>query len=117
MSPMSLNKLDVAWAAGLFEGEGSCFLSLKPKNLAYARMSLSMQDEPIVRKFYEVVGVGRFRGPQPNRWGTAFRWTWYATRWIEVVTVVDLLAPYLGERRLLQMLNSLGNDTRREAFR
>lgn len=49
---------DIAWAAGLFEGEGAICQDKKGR----VRLSLKMTDFDCVRRFAEVVG-GRVYGP------------------------------------------------------
>jgi hypothetical protein len=82
---------DIAWAAGLFEGEGcATHSSGRP------RLQLKMVQEESVRRFGRVVGVGRVGGPygpyDPTR--QPF-FMWYADGDAGRV-VVDLLAPYLS---------------------
>lgn len=55
---MSATREDLAWAAGLFEGEGS--ISLKPKTL---QLQLASTDEDVVRKFCGLIGLGKVYGP------------------------------------------------------
>lgn len=95
--------INVAWAAGLFEGEGTTFLT-KPRmrgQTAYSRqcvVALVMTDEDIVRRFAVVVGVGsvHVRSKRPPR-KTAYQWT--VSDAADVLHVLGLLWPYLGERR------------------
>ena len=50
---------ELAWAAGLFEGEGSFSRSAKGR----VRASLKMVEESSVRRFHDAVGVGKVYGP------------------------------------------------------
>lgn len=49
-----------AWAAGLFDGEGS---------VSHDRMQLKMVDLPTVERFQAAVACGEVYGPYPNRTG------------------------------------------------
>lgn len=88
------NSLDIAWAAGLFEGEGSVFLAPGGK----ARMSLNMTDEDVVKKFHSVVGCGQFRGPYA-RGIHKVRWDWTLSKHGDIERLYDKFKPYLGVRR------------------
>lgn len=55
---------DVAWAAGLFEGEGS--ISIRHKRPI---CQLKMTDGEMVTRFQKVVNCGRVYGPYGNRMG------------------------------------------------
>jgi len=72
--------IDYAWAAGLFDGEGSITIT-NPKDRPNPRiyLTLSMTCEKSVRQFHKIVGVGtvteRFegviKGYKPQwRWST-----------------------------------------------
>jgi hypothetical protein len=89
---------DVAWAAGLFEGEGCITLVHKDKPYNY-RLVLSMSDRDVVERFAGLFG-GKVYKVQPPRfkphWQT--QWAWHATG-IRMREVLVQLAPYFGERR------------------
>jgi hypothetical protein len=91
-------KIDsIAWAAGLFEGEGSCYLTQAGNR--QPRVSLEMTDEDAVRRFQRAIGKGNVRAyssapPRKNRW------QWSVQSKDDVLSVLGLLWPYLGERRL-----------------
>lgn len=94
----------IAWAAGLFEGEGSMFLVKQIRNekeYKYTRMELRMTDQDVVEKFRDVLGVGRIHyknspSLKPN-WKDS--WCWQLTNKEECRQVIDKFWPYLGKRR------------------
>jgi hypothetical protein len=90
---------DVAWAAGLFEGEG-CLHESQRRGRIDISARLTMCDEDIVRRFATVVGFGTVRGPieskRPNHNPT---WEWYTQRRALVFELIALFAPYFGDRR------------------
>lgn len=86
----------VAWAAGLFEGEGSCSISRRNRQ---PRVELAMTDRDAVERFAEIVGCGNVRfyaGVGPRRKDT---WRWSVQGADDVVRVIGMLWPLLGERR------------------
>lgn len=82
-----------AWAAGLFEGEGS----LTPSGNGWAA-KLGTTDEDVIRRFHEVVGCGTVYGPWQRG---AFKpiWQWTCTDKAGLERVAERLGPWLGERR------------------
>lgn len=93
--------IQIAWAAGLFEGEGC--ISSTPKVGTRARnrvLALVMTDRDIVERFHRVVGgVGTFRSRRLTNDKWKDQWEWRCTGWGEIVHVLTLLGPHLGERR------------------
>lgn len=53
---------EIAWAAGLFEGEGTITTSG-----GRPRLALKMTDVEPVQRFAEIVGYGRLYGPYGNK--------------------------------------------------
>jgi hypothetical protein len=96
---------DLAWAAGLFEGEGS----ISPRKTAAPhlwQLALTSTDEDVVRTFCEVIGSGRVYGPYGYVNGTSRRrdhhkpyWRWSVSDQLGIEAVAGLLRPYLFERR------------------
>jgi len=100
------NSRDIAWAAGLYEGEGSISPGLlKRKNrFHYLNCSLSMTDEDMVRKFHGIVKMGHVHGPY-NATGPSAkphykpRWIWQTSKFACVQQLIVLFWPWMGERR------------------
>lgn len=92
---------ELAWAAGLFEGEGCFYLRRATgKRSVHLGACLAMADEEIVRRFSEVVGVGvvaknQRRLQRPHH---SVTWRWQANG-PAVSIVYELLGPWLGTRR------------------
>ncbi len=106
-----LNREELAWAAGFFDGEGST--SLRCKNRGRARkadyimpmLSISQHYSPeCLLRFREAVGgFGTMNGPyryanSPN----ADRWTWAARRHEEAQAVIVRLWPWLSSPKRKQ---------------
>jgi hypothetical protein len=85
-------QLDIAWAAGLFEGEG-CLT--RPK---YPTMQLTTTDRDVVMKFKRVVGCGKVYGPYNRKFKPIYQWVCYDREQIDRLR--RLFAPYMGKRRL-----------------
>lgn len=90
--------IEIIWAAGLFEGEGSICVHTSAGKYVYKRvhLALSTTDEDVVRRFHAAVGLGTINGPYQ---GTNKRyWQWRVTG-TKARVVLERLLPYLGERR------------------
>lgn len=93
---------DIAWAAGLFEGEGSIVCYPIPRRINSIRTSLSLQmsDQDVVRRFGEIVGCGSLLGPyKGQRSGNKDKFLWQAQNFRDCMYVLGQIYPYLGERR------------------
>jgi hypothetical protein len=94
--------IDTAWAAGLYEGEGTCFGHVSGNGYASVRMRIGMTNQEPVRRFAEIVGVGKVHGPyksssrKPN-WSPMFYWQ--ADGYSTCAEVMELLHQHLSERR------------------
>jgi hypothetical protein len=95
----SMGKEDVAWAGGLFEGEGSFAPEVDRRiQKVYLQMALVSTDEDVVRRFHEIVGHGNVYGPIGNGDGHKPYWRW-RTRGQNAIKVGRVLLPHLGSRR------------------
>lgn len=91
---------ELAWAAGLFDGEGSFMLThnSRPDRHPKARATLSMTNETLVRRFAAAVGVGTVTGPE-HRERERPMWRWTANRYEHFERVLALLGPWLGTEK------------------
>lgn len=89
----------LAWAAGLFEGEGSFTLNRGLRPVA----QLAMTDEDTVRRFHRIVGVGNVHGPYEGRAGLGSnskpQWQWAAAALEDVRGLIGSFYPWLSARR------------------
>ena len=85
---------NLAWAAGLFEGEGSIYPPLN-------RLTLSSTDKDIVEKFAALVGCGIIDElkPHPGKLGKKTQWRWYCGRQEYSQALLAAFWPWLGSRR------------------
>lgn len=102
--PVQPTVSEIAWAAGLFEGEGS-FNSYPRRNKQGVQIRLSMSDKDVVERFARIVGVGavhlRIHASTETRDRSRYKpmYEWYVYEAAEISRVTELLMPWLGERR------------------
>lgn len=104
--------LDIKWAAGLFEGEGSIFINNSYKNSngrAYKRMTLGlkMTDLDVLESFQQVVGCGKIYNAHSYT-GEKQKWNWNLSKRREIIELMTKLLPYLHERRREKYYECLG---------
>ena len=93
---------DIAWAAGVFEGEGCFYVPPEParkrKRGRTPSVTLVSTDYDTVIRLRTIVGVGGIHGPtiRPNR--KPF-WTWHVHSFEGVQHVIALFWSFLGIRR------------------
>jgi hypothetical protein len=92
-----------AYSAGLFEGEGwigmeRSYRTTRSKKGRQAKVSLSMSDEDVVRRFHQAVGCGRVNGPYVKGTNKPM-WVWAASGHENVQALVACWWPWLGMRR------------------
>lgn len=88
---------DLAWLAGLLEGEGS-FLKGPPSEPGTPRITVSMTDRDVVARVASLFGVSAsnpFKHKNP-KWKPFYLATLKGTRAVELM---GLLRPLMGERR------------------
>jgi hypothetical protein len=88
-----VNLTDLAWLAGIIEGEG--YIGFEKNGY---RLQLDMTDEDVVLRAYELMGVGTFRvKPTPENRKTIFRWS--VRKKEDVVYILYNIQPFMGNRR------------------
>ena len=92
-----MTKSEIAWATGLFEGEG-CFYFSGGSRQRLANAGLAMTDEDVVIKFGNVVGFGNISGPT-KRGSNKPVWLWNAAAFEYFQQLVCYFWSYLGIRR------------------
>jgi hypothetical protein len=93
-----MDKHDVAWAAGFFEGEGTvgCRLQMQ-NNKPYYRLVANVTQtfrEPL-DKFQEIFGTGKVRGPYGPYSGNRQPHFQYNISGKNAVEVLEKMLPYL----------------------
>lgn len=104
----------LAWAAGLFDGDGSTCFERHGSHAGYVRADMSItqssrdgRPEVLVR-FHEILGLGRINGPYGGSpaWEPVYRWK--AHRLVDVETVARSLWPWLGTVKRVQAAIVIG---------
>jgi hypothetical protein len=95
------------WAVGIFEGEG-CITRHKTSR----KLSLSMTDEDIVRRFAAAVGFGHIHLRPGRKAHHKPICVWYAGTWTDIYPFVLRAWPLLGERRRKAALRLIFNPPR-----
>ena len=88
---------DVTWAAGLFEGEGTCCLIKSQYDRPLVEISSS--DRDVIERFASIIGFGSIRERKPRQSQHKSSWSWHVNSKNDVTEVLTLLLPHLGERR------------------
>lgn len=92
------SEVQLAWAAGFFDGEG-CFTARKGANgRRYLNLQIA-QSEPteLLERFVDMFGVGKvYTWDRPDREGLV---STYQCHGRQAFQVADLLWPYLGEQK------------------
>ena len=105
-------RLELAWAAGLFEGEGTAYNSPDRRWPTTPRISLAvrMTDEDAVRRFGTAVNVGKVYGPYGpyQHRSSKPEWMWSTGKFEHIQAVIAMLWWGLGSRRKAQCRTVLG---------
>lgn len=107
--------MDIAWAAGLFEGEGSitarAYQTKKYGLTHQIAMELVTSDLDVIEKFIRIVGCGTVNPYNKGIKGTLPHhkqcYCWGLTQRSEIRRLMDLFIPHMGMRRCMKMRDSL----------
>lgn len=110
-STVEKQRIDWAWAAGLFEGEGSIVIYQQrantinppPKSVILA---LAMTDQDVVNRFVAIVGYGNAH-PEKLREPYKQSWRWQTGCKREVKRILESFLPLLGDRRREKALEAI----------
>jgi hypothetical protein len=98
---------EVAWAAGLFEGEGIV------TNWGYQRrLELATTDHDVLLRFQAVMGCGTVLGEKRKMAHYKPIWRWRLSGWLDVERSARALLPWLGSRRRAQVEDLLAHPAR-----
>lgn len=88
-----LTDVQVAWLAGLYEGEGSCNITTGRA----IRVEISMTDQDIISRVVDLTGLGKVTvAPIRGEYKQVYRWGIGAANAVEFL---EAILPWLGERR------------------
>lgn len=90
---------EIAYSAGLFEGEGTV-VYVKEKNYIYVR--IKMTDADVIERMFKILG-GRLGKPvKPGQPHHKPQFEWFMGGRDEVIELFSMWKPWLGERRIAQ---------------
>lgn len=95
-----MRSVDAAWAAGLFEGEGT--ISIYAANSSGGtriEVRVSMTDEDVVDRLAALMNVGTTYSRSGAKEGHKHLYTWRVGAARDVEIALKVFLPYLGERR------------------
>lgn len=95
VTPRNIPPAEVAWLAGILEGEGS-FISK-----GQARIQVSMTDQDIITRLAELTGVGRVYAVRRQKPHHKDAWLWTVNRPVHVEYIIRRVLPWLGQRRTI----------------
>lgn len=102
----------IAWAAGLFEGEGS--ISAFGARKHQRSIALAMTDEDVILRFAAVMKVGKIYGPYGYANGKSRRrehhkqyWRWTVADKEGVTVAAQMLLPFMGQRRSAKLKEAI----------
>jgi len=104
---MILNREQLAWAAGFFEGEGSTSLN-RNKHLdgrGYIGLSVSQKDREVLDRFHAAIGGLGNVTESPARPASPF--TWCTSRFEHCQAVLAMLWPFMGQVKRAQAQRAL----------
>lgn len=101
--------VEIAWAAGLFEGEGCISVQRAGIKSKYnqVRLLLSSTDKDVIDRFGSYFGGNiTVKDRSKNLLSRKPLWEWSLGGRKDVARVLGLIGPYLGERRTAKMADA-----------
>lgn len=101
-------RLEVAWCAGLFDGEGSVYLLKHGTHPGYSVLEAGITQSSgsglpeVLERFRSCLGIGRIYGPYAAPDGYAPVYRWKAHRQVDIKRVIESLRRHLGPVKLQQ---------------
>lgn len=114
-----MTKEEIAWCAGLFEGEGCFYINTQKagnRTYRYARACIHSTDLDVLERFYELVGVGTlnrkpYKANKLNSRRHKYSYSWSIQNYDELRWFGALIKPWLGSRRIRQFERVLQEST------
>jgi hypothetical protein len=107
-----VSEIEVAWAAGFFDGEGSC---LYDKATGAICLSVSQSDLEPIERFQSALGVGRIFGPYVSGgYGKTRMWRCQVNKQSEVAIAIGKLLPLVSSVKRWQIEDAVEKFTNRD---
>lgn len=101
-----MNEIELAWAAGFFDGEGSTNVS-RTNSGWYIRINIQQNDREVLDRFRSAIGgLGNIRGPVQYKYNKN-PWYSYSLTGSKAHQVLNLLFPYLSSVKRNQIITTL----------
>ena len=112
-----MSEVDLAWAAGLFEGEGYIGIQSRAGEKKYKSnywyIGIGMTDEDVIKRFADLFDLNYTTRVRANEKSSKnyFKdlYVVRTSKRAKVKEIVDALLPFMGERRRLKMEEFLGD--------
>lgn len=99
-----MDRTERAWAAGLFDGEGSLWISRNSRYPMWRGLAMDLPQSSdtgvpdTLQRFFAVVGAGSISGPrkQRNRWSRLPQYRWRLSGRHQVSAAIRCLWPFLA---------------------
>lgn len=95
-----MEKHEVAWVAGIIEGEGSLHV-VRKGDVVHGRVAVVMTDYDVLESLRSITGVGTVR-QERARTNRKRTWVWAFAAREDVIYLVTLIYPFLHARRKQQ---------------
>src|SRR5688572_7675700 len=110
---MAMDRTELAWAAGFWDGEGSIYLSGALRRATrHPQARINQADQggmpDVLLRFHRAVqGAGALHGPE-RKPGRRDLYYWVASRRAEIIEVARSIRPWLGPIKTAQFADILG---------
>lgn len=101
-----LTPAEIAWLAGIYEGEGSCAIT----SGRAIRVEIVMTDQDVMERIQRLTGLGSVRSlPQRDeKYKRVYRWSVGS---LDAVEFLNAVMPWLGQRRAERAEKAVANWT------
>jgi hypothetical protein len=103
-----ISDVDLAWLAGLLEGEGAFMVHHEPttetrRARVVIRIAVHMTDRDVVERVREIVGLGTVLRKPPGKRHHKETFRWAISAKAPTLKLMQILRPHMGERRTAQI--------------
>lgn len=102
-------EIELAWAAGFFDGEGHTGLQSKSQKYRYLRLTVGQTEPTTLERFQKAVGYGNITGPYPRKGTRKDVWVWQTTS-KKAHEALNRLLPYLSGPKREQARLAIANE-------
>lgn len=109
-----MNREEIAWAGGFYEGEG-CIFSRYVRRMKdpYTSLIINNTDLEPLERFQAAVGLGHIRGPyQPKQGQRQPQYHYEVNGFEKSQAIIAMLWPFLSARRKAQAVGKLYHGKR-----